>query len=258
MQDNEGRTPLQLSTDPHIQRLIHAEEMVRMSGDRFDLLEAVEVNDTDALASFIQMGQEACGHPNNSNAVPLACRRLRLDRQGRGGMSAVHLAAFHGYADALELLLDAGADPNAVCDEGETPLHTACTGGSTVCATLLLNYGGNPLATDAKGLVPCEKHIAGGRQEMKRLLEKKAFQATPANLLVLRNDLAEVALQIDAEEDLFVRKGVAIKYLRKALKKKDQDLTRLRTVVDTRDVDIRNLRDRMDSVHRLISGLTPL
>lgn len=72
---------------------------------------------------------------------------------------------------------------------------------------------------------------------------------------MLRNDLAEVALQIDAEEDLFVRKGVAIKYLRKALKKKDQDLNRLRTVVDTRDVDIRNLRDRMDSVHRLISGL---
>lgn len=87
------------------------------------------------------MGQEACGYPHNPNAVPVAAKRLRLDRTGRGGMTAVHLAAFHGYADALRLLLEAGSDPNAVCDDGETPLHTACTGGSTVCATLLLEHG---------------------------------------------------------------------------------------------------------------------
>ncbi|CAN0404144.1 unnamed protein product, partial [Hapterophycus canaliculatus] len=125
------------------------------------------------------MGQEACGYPHNPNAVPVAAKRLRLDRTGRGGMTAVHLAAFHGYTDALRLLLEAGSDPNAVCDEGETPLHTACTGGSTLCATLLLDHGANPLATDAKGLVPCEKHIAGGRHEMKLLLEAKAFQGGP-------------------------------------------------------------------------------
>lgn len=39
-----------------------------------------------------------------------------------------------------------------------------------------LTSGANPLATDANGLVPCEKHITGGRQEMKQLLEAKAFQ----------------------------------------------------------------------------------
>lgn len=36
--------------------------------------------------------------------------------------------------------------------------------------------GANPLATDNKGFVPCEKHVAAGRQDMKRLLEVKAFQ----------------------------------------------------------------------------------
>lgn len=94
-----------------------------------------------ALSSFINMGQEACGYPANMNAVTVAAQRLRLDRVGRGGMSAVHLAAFHGYADTLRLLLESGCDPNAVCDDGETPLHTACTGGSTLCATLLLDHG---------------------------------------------------------------------------------------------------------------------
>ncbi|CAN0281758.1 unnamed protein product [Laminaria digitata] len=202
------------------------------------------------------MGQAACGYPHKANAVSIAAQRLRLDRQGRGGMTGVHLAAFHGYIDSLRILLEGGAEPNATCDEGETPLHTACTGGSIQCATILLEYGANPLATDSNGLVPCEKHIAGGRQDMKRLLEVKAFQATPSNLLALRADLAEVSLQIDAEEDLFVRKGVAIKYLRKALKKKEADTSRLRQAVDARDIDIRNLRDRMDSVHRVLAGIT--
>lgn len=73
--------------------------------------------------------------------------------------------------------------------------------------------------------------------------------------MALRKDLADVALQIDAEEDLFVRKGVAIKYLRKALKKKEADTARLRQAVDARDADIRNLGDRMESVHRLLTGV---
>lgn len=87
------------------------------------------------------MGREACGFPHKANATSLAARRLRLDRHGRGGMTAVHLAAFHGYADSLRLLLEGGADANSICDDGESPLHTACTGGSTLCATILLEHG---------------------------------------------------------------------------------------------------------------------
>lgn len=44
--DSEGRTPLDLATDPAIARMIRTEESVRLSGQTFDLLEAVEVNDT--------------------------------------------------------------------------------------------------------------------------------------------------------------------------------------------------------------------
>ena len=48
--DSEGRTPLDLSTDASIRRMVRTEEMVRMSGENFDLLEAVEVNDTTVRA----------------------------------------------------------------------------------------------------------------------------------------------------------------------------------------------------------------
>lgn len=44
--DSEGRTPLDLATDPAIRRIIRTEEAVRLSGESFDLLGAVEVNDT--------------------------------------------------------------------------------------------------------------------------------------------------------------------------------------------------------------------
>lgn len=44
--DSEGRTPLDLATDPAIRRILRTEQMVRFSGENFDLLGAVEVNDT--------------------------------------------------------------------------------------------------------------------------------------------------------------------------------------------------------------------
>lgn len=52
MQDSEGRTPLQLAADPAIRRLVQTEEVVRISSESFDLLEAVEVNDTSVSFFF--------------------------------------------------------------------------------------------------------------------------------------------------------------------------------------------------------------
>lgn len=49
---------------------------------------------------------------------------------------------------------------------------------------------------------------------------------------------------------------MAIKYLRKALKKKDVDMGRLRQAVEARDTDIRHLADRMESVHKLLKGVS--
>lgn len=49
--DTEGRTPLDLATDPAIRRMIKTEEALRHSGESFDLLGAVEVNDT--LVGFL-------------------------------------------------------------------------------------------------------------------------------------------------------------------------------------------------------------
>ena len=49
----------------------------------------------------------------------------------------------------IEALLDAGADPNAVLGEGETPLMTAARTGNTAAVRLLAVRGANVNATEA-------------------------------------------------------------------------------------------------------------
>ena len=61
------------------------------------------------------------------------------------GFTALHLAAYFGKAEATRLLLDAGADVNAVSANPMQvqPLHSAAAGGHReVCRVLLLGRGG--------------------------------------------------------------------------------------------------------------------
>jgi hypothetical protein len=50
---------------------------------------------------------------------------LDLDAQGEGGCTALYFAASEGHADIVRLLLQAGADPSILNEEGDTPLDPA-------------------------------------------------------------------------------------------------------------------------------------
>lgn len=70
------------------------------------------------------------------------------------GWSLLHLTAFFGRADALDVLLAAGADVRAVSrnHEGNMPLHAALAGrGVGRISTTLLAHGADVRATDAGG-----------------------------------------------------------------------------------------------------------
>ncbi len=61
---------------------------------------------------------------------------------GRHGSSALHVAAYRGHYDVVELLLEAGADPRAENDLGETAMLWARTKGFGEIMELLTRYGG--------------------------------------------------------------------------------------------------------------------
>ena len=56
---------------------------------------------------------------------PLARLLAAADAQGR---TALHACALHGATRAAKMLVDAGADVDAVDGTGATPLHVAATG----------------------------------------------------------------------------------------------------------------------------------
>ncbi|OVA18516.1 Protein kinase domain [Macleaya cordata] len=78
------------------------------------------------------------------------------------GPTVAHVCAYHGQPDCMRELLMAGADPNAVDDEGETVLHRAINKKYTACAVAILENGGcrSMGILNTKNLTPLHMCIA--------------------------------------------------------------------------------------------------
>src|SRR4029078_9659998 len=72
------------------------------------------------------------------------------------GCTALHLAAFFGHVDAARILLESGADIQAISANSlrNTPLPAATAGKHDDVALFLLENGAAPHAVDAGGYTP--------------------------------------------------------------------------------------------------------
>jgi ankyrin repeat protein len=143
-----------------------------------DVFEAAAVGDAARLRSLLR-------------ADPSAARGFTAD-----GWTPLHLAAFFGRDDAVDVLLAAGADLRAVSrnHDGNTPLHAALAGrGVGRISTSLLGRGADVRAADAGGHTAL--HHAAFRDDLALVNTLLSHGADPA----ARNRHGKTALAI-AEE----------------------------------------------------------
>jgi ankyrin repeat protein len=67
-----------------------------------------------------------------------------VNARNAGGATILHLATDRGHAPVVRRLLQAGADPNRVDQRGVTPLMSAANAGSAECLWLMIEAGADP------------------------------------------------------------------------------------------------------------------
>ncbi|KAG4947332.1 hypothetical protein JHK87_043339 [Glycine soja] len=85
----------------------------------------------------------AAGSPECVRSLIKRGANVRPQLRDGFGPSVAHVCAHHGQPECMRELLLAGADPNAVDDEGESILHRAVAKKSADCALVILENGGN-------------------------------------------------------------------------------------------------------------------
>lgn len=109
----------------------------------------------------------------------------RMDSVSSDGFSPLGLAAFFGHPDLVELLLASGADPNVASRNAMrvTPLHSGAAHEDPdvalrVC-TLLLDGGADPDAVQAGGWRPLHQAASHGNLPLVRLLTQHGARVAP-------------------------------------------------------------------------------
>ncbi len=108
-------------------------------GARTDLVAAAGLGDTERLASCLEEGDPAS---HRLAHYGLAAWPADADRRERLGVALIY-ASLHGRVEAMEMLMEAGADPDhrPPFDHGGTALHWAVMGDQPGAVRVLLEAG---------------------------------------------------------------------------------------------------------------------
>lgn len=123
------------------------------------------------------------------------------------GFTPLHHAAYMADVSIVQLLLDRGADVNAVSRDHMqlTPLHQAAVKGKRDMVALLLDHGANPTPPHPQGYTPLHAAAGGGDLvSIRRLLTMGAdptqtFQGKTAADIAMEKGHKDVAAAIRAE-----------------------------------------------------------
>ena len=128
-----------------------------------DIFEAASLGDVARLADLL------AGDP------ALALTRSDDD------FTPLHYASFFDGPEAARLLLEHGADVNAVADNelGVHPLNSAAAAGQREVAAILLEHGADPNAPTRLGFTPLDAAHANGDKKLAELLRSHGARDEP-------------------------------------------------------------------------------
>ena len=120
----------------------------------------MNVFDAAALGDAVFVTEMLDGHPGF------------LQARAADGFTLLHLAAFFGRADVVDLLLARGSEVDAVADNPMRvrPLHSASAAGQTAVVEVLLRAGADPDARQEGGWTALHQAALSGDETMARLL----------------------------------------------------------------------------------------
>ena len=119
-----------------------------------------------ALESASGIGREAI-------ARLLLAKGADPNLRNRKGSTALHEAAYSGYPNIVQMLIDAGADLNVAESEyGYTPIATAAFKGHPDVVKLLLDAGADPTIPNAQGLDAMQIARSRGHRGVEAVLQQ--------------------------------------------------------------------------------------
>jgi ankyrin repeat protein len=123
-----------------------------------------------------------------------------LDESTESGSTPLHFAALQPNPEVLSILLNAGANANALNYYHESPLHWAVKAGNAEIVSLLLEAGARPDSLDGDDKSPVDWAIQEGQTQLLPLL------GAP-NSPILRRRFRFISLRISRSLPLITRRA---------------------------------------------------
>ncbi|XP_071580854.1 uncharacterized protein [Temnothorax nylanderi] len=134
--------------------------------------ESGDINQTDSYGRTVLHTLAADGNASLLELALAACPQAKLEAVDRNGQTPLNLAARHGYADVVRVLLAAGARADHADCDGWTALRAAAWGGHTQVVEQLLKHGAMVDCADWDQRTALRAAAWGGHEDIVKALLK--------------------------------------------------------------------------------------